>query len=92
MNAMRYTIGQLLIMVALVAFACFVWVAPENVRVLLLFVAVLVMPGPLVVVMRYGGRNAQTFALGSLVAYVAWFIIDGFELHVTRVVNFYYAE
>jgi hypothetical protein len=35
---------------------------------------------------------AQTFALGSLVAYVAWFIIDGFELHITRVANNYYPE
>jgi hypothetical protein len=74
---MRYSIGQLLFLVALVAVACFVWVAPAIVRVPLLFITVLAMPGPLVVLLRSGGRSAQSFALGSLVAYAAWLVMGG---------------
>jgi hypothetical protein len=74
---MRYSIGQLLFLVALVAVACFVWIAPAIVRVPLLFIAVLIMPGPLVVLLRYGGRRAQSFALGGLAAYVAWLLLGG---------------
>jgi hypothetical protein len=74
---MRYSIGQLLFVVALTALACFVWTAPAVIRVPLLFVAVLALPGPLVVLWRYGGQYAKAFALGGLVGYGTWFLLGG---------------
>jgi len=74
---MRFGMRALLVTVGLVAIACYVWAAPVLVRVPVLFVAVLVMPGPLVVLWRQGGRGSQAFALGSLVAYGLWFVVGG---------------
>jgi hypothetical protein len=74
---MQFSTRALLAFTALVAFACFVWVAPPIVRVPVLFVSVVIIPAPLAVVLRHGSSNAQTFALGALVAYAAWLVLAG---------------
>jgi hypothetical protein len=65
-------------LVATVAVAGFlIWVAPPIVGVPVLMAAVLLIPAPLAVLLRHGGRNAQVFALGSLASYAAWLVISG---------------
>jgi hypothetical protein len=76
---MRYSIRALLLMVAFVALVCFVILAaPSIVRASILFVAVVIMPVPLFVFLRHGGRKVRTFAFGSLVAYAVWLVLGGF--------------
>lgn len=75
---MHYSIRLLLVLVSLIAFACFVlFVASPIVRVSVLFSAVLLMPVPLSVLLRNGGREVKSFALGGLVGYTAWLILGG---------------
>jgi hypothetical protein len=74
----RFGMQTLLALVTMVALACAVlFVAPPIVRVAALFVAVSVMPAPLLVLLRHGGREIQTFALGSLVGYATWLVLGG---------------
>lgn len=75
---MQYTLRALFAGLTVVAFACFVvFVAPPLVRIAVLIVATLALPGPLAVLMRHGDRNIQAFAVGGLAAYAAWLIIGG---------------
>lgn len=74
----RFTVKALLGALALasVAFAV-IFAFPPHVRIATLFVGVLVLPGPLVVALRYGAAGARTFALSGLVSYAAWFVVVG---------------
>jgi hypothetical protein len=74
----RFSLATLLILIAVFAavFAAILLV-PEWLRIILLFIGVLALPGPLVVMCRYGTPASRAFALGGLVSYGVWFIIVG---------------
>jgi hypothetical protein len=74
----RFSLLALMSTVVAAAVACAVlFVFPYWLRASVLFVGVLAIPGPLYVLYRNGGFAVQSFALGGLVAYGAWFIIVG---------------
>jgi hypothetical protein len=63
---------------AIVAVACAVLFAvPEYLRLTILFLGVISMPGPLAVLARYGAPHMRAFGLGGLVAYAAWLVLVG---------------
>jgi hypothetical protein len=75
---LHYSLRALMLVVLAAAIACAVLFAfPPWLRASALFVGVLAMPGPLYVLYRIGDRSSKAFALGGLVAYVAWFIVVG---------------
>src|SRR5262245_11308991 len=85
----RYSIRTLLALVLIAAVICAVMFAfPLWLRVLVLFVGVLAMPGPLVVMLRGGGPAAKSSALGGLVAYAVWLACIGFPAGFEKSANF----
>jgi len=75
---LRFGLRALFGIVLLAAVACaVVLVLPAWLRVATLFIGVLALPGPLVVMLRYGGRGAKSFALGGLAAYIVWLLVVG---------------
>jgi len=75
---LRFSLCALFGIVLLAAIACAVVLAfPAWLRVATLSIGVLALPGPLVVMLRYGGKGAKSFALGGLAAYVVWLVVVG---------------
>ena len=74
----RYSLATLLGVVAAAAVVCAVLFAvPTGVRVVVLFMSVLAMPGPLFVAWRQGSKALKAAAASALVAYAAWFVLIG---------------
>jgi hypothetical protein len=75
---LRFSLKAAFLFILLAALVCTVLFAvPEHVRIAILFLGVLALPGPLAVVARQGGRQSRAFALGGLIAYGAWFVLVG---------------
>jgi hypothetical protein len=74
----RFSLRTALGFMGVVALGCAVLFAvPEYVRLSVLFVGVLMMPGPLAVMARSGSAPARAFCLAGLVSYAAWFVLIG---------------
>jgi hypothetical protein len=75
---LRYSLATLLGVVAAAAIVCAVLFAvPTGIRLVVLFVSVLAMPGPLFVAWRQGNKPLKAAAGSALVAYAAWFAVIG---------------
>jgi hypothetical protein len=74
----RFSLRAIFALIAAVAVACAVLFAvPEYVRLAILFLGVVAMPGPLAVLARYGSPRLRAFGLGGLVSYAAWLVLVG---------------
>lgn len=78
MKRFRFSLKAIFGLMAVVAVACAVlFAAPEYLRLTILFLGVIAMPGPLAVLARYGAPHMRAFGLGGLVAYAAWLVLVG---------------
>jgi hypothetical protein len=78
MKRFRFSLKAIFGLMAVVAVACAVLFAvPEYLRLTILFLGVISMPGPLAVLARYGAPHMRAFGLGGLVAYAAWLVLVG---------------
>jgi hypothetical protein len=73
----RYSIRALLAVIAIAAVACSVFALAPVYRIPALFGMVLLMPAPLVVMLKRGGAVARSFALGGLACYMVWLVVGG---------------
>ena len=75
---LKFSLRAIFALIAVVAVLCTVlFVVPEYIRICILFVGVVTMPGPLVSLAFYGSRELKAFALGALAAYGAWLVLVG---------------
>ena len=78
MQRFRFSLQAIFGLTAVVAVACAVlFAAPEHLRLTILFLGVIAMPGPLAVLARHGAPPMRALGLGGLVAYAAWLVLVG---------------
>ena len=80
---LKFSLRAIFALIAVVAVVCTVLFAvPEYIRLSILFVGVVAMPGPLATSAWFGSRESRAFGLGGLVAYVAWLAIAGIPVAI----------
>ena len=80
---LRFSLRTVFVAITVVAFLCMVFfVVPENVRLTILFVGVVAMPGPLAILARSGSTEMRALGLGGIVGYVAWLALAGIPVGI----------
>ena len=80
---LKFSLRAIFAATAVVAVVCTVlFVVPEHIRLAILFMGVVAMPGPLAILTRNDSPELRALGLGGIVAYVAWLVLAGIPVGI----------